>query len=164
MWRRLSHQLRTIPLARSNPKPVGFVVGSSAVPKNLHRSAFVMSRHLSATITVDDVMPIATGHEREELQAALTGKDVLEINYPSGPYGTKLVYLMKKIMLVIQERRCPECLSCFCTARHHSTVNNSTKAFTCLKNLLWSSLIMTKELWDALELKARTNTTLFGSG
>ncbi|XP_073040112.1 cytochrome c oxidase subunit 5b-1, mitochondrial-like isoform X4 [Primulina eburnea] len=89
MWRRLSHQLRTIPLARSNPKPVGFVVGSSAVPKNLHRSAFVMSRHLSATITVDDVMPIATGHEREELQAALTGKDVLEINYPSGPYGTK---------------------------------------------------------------------------
>ncbi|XP_073271710.1 putative cytochrome c oxidase subunit 5b-like isoform X1 [Primulina huaijiensis] len=93
MWRRLSHQLRTLPLARSNPKPVRFVVGSSAVPTNLHRSAAFMSRHLSTapstTITFDDVMPIATGHEREELQAALTGKDVLEINYPSGPYGTK---------------------------------------------------------------------------
>ncbi|XP_075512605.1 cytochrome c oxidase subunit 5b-1, mitochondrial-like [Primulina tabacum] len=34
-------------------------------------------------------MPIATVHEREELQAAITGKDVLEINYPSGPFGTK---------------------------------------------------------------------------
>uniref|UniRef100_A0A803LEG9 Cytochrome c oxidase subunit Vb n=2 Tax=Chenopodium quinoa TaxID=63459 RepID=A0A803LEG9_CHEQI len=34
-------------------------------------------------------MPIATGHEREELEAELQGKDILEINHPSGPFGTK---------------------------------------------------------------------------
>lgn len=34
-------------------------------------------------------MPIATGHEREELEAELQGKDVLAINYPVGPFGTK---------------------------------------------------------------------------
>ncbi|XP_073143805.1 cytochrome c oxidase subunit 5b-2, mitochondrial-like [Henckelia pumila] len=93
MWRRLSHQLRSLPLTRSNPKPLPFVVRSSTVPTSLPRSSAVISRHFSnapaATISVDDVMPIATGHEREELQAVLTGKDVLEINYPSGPYGTK---------------------------------------------------------------------------
>ncbi|XP_050268488.1 cytochrome c oxidase subunit 5b-2, mitochondrial-like isoform X5 [Quercus robur] len=38
---------------------------------------------------VEDVMPIATGHEREELEAALQGRNVLEINYPVGPFGTK---------------------------------------------------------------------------
>ncbi|XP_057957904.1 cytochrome c oxidase subunit 5b-1, mitochondrial-like isoform X2 [Malania oleifera] len=38
---------------------------------------------------VDDIMPIATGHEREELAAELEGKNILEINYPVGPFGTK---------------------------------------------------------------------------
>lgn len=38
---------------------------------------------------VEDVMPIATGHEREELEAELEGRDILEINYPVGPFGTK---------------------------------------------------------------------------
>lgn len=34
-------------------------------------------------------MPIATGHEREEIAAELEGRNVLEINYPVGPFGTK---------------------------------------------------------------------------
>lgn len=34
-----------------------------------------------ATITVDNVMPIATGHEREELQAALTVSILLKSAY-----------------------------------------------------------------------------------
>ncbi|XP_062163140.1 cytochrome c oxidase subunit 5b-2, mitochondrial-like [Alnus glutinosa] len=38
---------------------------------------------------VEDVIPIATGHEREELEAVLEGKNILEINYPAGPFGTK---------------------------------------------------------------------------
>ncbi|KAK4745969.1 hypothetical protein SAY87_012281 [Trapa incisa] len=38
---------------------------------------------------VEDVMPIATGHEREELEAELEGRDLLDINYPVGPFGTK---------------------------------------------------------------------------
>ncbi|XP_042968123.1 cytochrome c oxidase subunit 5b-2, mitochondrial-like isoform X1 [Carya illinoinensis] len=38
---------------------------------------------------VEDVMPIATGHEREELQAELEGRKVLDIDHPDGPFGTK---------------------------------------------------------------------------
>ncbi|KAK8353051.1 hypothetical protein V6Z11_A05G132700 [Gossypium hirsutum] len=39
---------------------------------------------------VEDVMPIATGHEREELAAELEGKKILEdVNNPVGPFGTK---------------------------------------------------------------------------
>ncbi|XP_074285602.1 cytochrome c oxidase subunit 5b-1, mitochondrial-like [Silene latifolia] len=41
------------------------------------------------TSKVEDVMPIATGHEREELEAELEGRDILEINHPEGPFGTK---------------------------------------------------------------------------
>ncbi|MBA0598574.1 hypothetical protein Gorai_008331, partial [Gossypium raimondii] len=40
--------------------------------------------------TVEDVMPIATGHEREELEVELQGKKILEdVNNPVGPFGTK---------------------------------------------------------------------------
>ncbi|KAI8001649.1 hypothetical protein LOK49_LG09G01789 [Camellia lanceoleosa] len=45
---------------------------------------------------VVDVMPIATGHEREELEAELEGRNVLEMNYPVGPFGTKLHYRISK--------------------------------------------------------------------
>nr|KYP59588.1 hypothetical protein KK1_015024 [Cajanus cajan] len=38
---------------------------------------------------VEDIVPIATGHEREEIQADLEGRDILEINHPEGPFGTK---------------------------------------------------------------------------
>jgi len=34
-------------------------------------------------------MPIATGHEREELEAELQGRKILDIDYPDGPFGTK---------------------------------------------------------------------------
>ncbi|KAK4796079.1 hypothetical protein SAY86_028405 [Trapa natans] len=43
---------------------------------------------------VEDVMPIATGHEREELEAELEGRDLLDINYPVGPFGTKRMSMM----------------------------------------------------------------------
>ncbi|KAK3026099.1 hypothetical protein RJ639_040771 [Escallonia herrerae] len=38
---------------------------------------------------VEEVMPIATGHEREELEAELEGRKILDIDYPVGPFGTK---------------------------------------------------------------------------
>ncbi|CAL5210628.1 unnamed protein product [Lathyrus oleraceus] len=38
---------------------------------------------------VEDIVPIATGHEREELQAQIEGRDILEIDHPEGPFGTK---------------------------------------------------------------------------
>ncbi|KAI9108004.1 hypothetical protein K1719_020877 [Acacia pycnantha] len=39
--------------------------------------------------TIEDIIPIATGHEREEIEADLQGKNLLDINYPEGPFGTK---------------------------------------------------------------------------
>ncbi|KAF9621339.1 hypothetical protein IFM89_019425 [Coptis chinensis] len=38
---------------------------------------------------VEDFMPIATGHEKVELVAQILGRDLLEINHPVGPFGTK---------------------------------------------------------------------------
>ncbi|KAA8525378.1 hypothetical protein F0562_007204 [Nyssa sinensis] len=38
---------------------------------------------------IEHLMPIATGHEREELEAELEGRNILEINNPVGPFGTK---------------------------------------------------------------------------
>ncbi|KAL3655490.1 Cytochrome c oxidase subunit 5b-1, mitochondrial [Castilleja foliolosa] len=95
MWRRLGTQARTIGAARCAATPARCAVGSTA-PTNILRSSSAISRHLSTvsvgnttTIKVQDIMPIATGHEREELEAALKGKDLLEIDYPEGPFGTK---------------------------------------------------------------------------
>src|SRR5574340_100634 len=71
------------------------VAASSHVSPSPYVSLF--TRHFSAEAAVDaglkknveDVMPIATGHEREELEAALEGRDILDINNPVGPFGTK---------------------------------------------------------------------------
>uniref|UniRef100_A0A0D9YBM4 Uncharacterized protein n=1 Tax=Oryza glumipatula TaxID=40148 RepID=A0A0D9YBM4_9ORYZ len=40
--------------------------------------------------TVEDVMPIATGLEREELAAELKGEKRFDMDPPVGPFGTKL--------------------------------------------------------------------------
>nr|XP_009595197.1 putative cytochrome c oxidase subunit 5b-like [Nicotiana tomentosiformis] len=50
---------------------------------------FSHSEFLSKNKRVEDLMPIATGHEREELEAELQGRDILEMDYPVGPFGTK---------------------------------------------------------------------------
>ncbi|KAK4428038.1 Cytochrome c oxidase subunitb-1, mitochondrial [Sesamum alatum] len=94
MFRRLAIQLRNLAPPRSLPTATPFAVGSSRAPENVLRAYPVFSRHFTTasgnvTKRVEDVMPIATGHEREELEAELQGKDLLEINYPSGPFGTK---------------------------------------------------------------------------
>ncbi|GFP99698.1 cytochrome c oxidase subunit 5b-2 mitochondrial [Phtheirospermum japonicum] len=95
MWRRLATQARTIGPARCASTPARCAVGSSSALANVLRSSPAISRLFSTasgnttTIKVQDIMPIATGHEREELEAALKGKDLLEIDYPEGPFGTK---------------------------------------------------------------------------
>ncbi|RVW58509.1 Cytochrome c oxidase subunit 5b-2, mitochondrial [Vitis vinifera] len=38
---------------------------------------------------VEEVMPIATGQEREELEVALEGRDILDADHPVGLFGTK---------------------------------------------------------------------------
>ncbi|KAI3921132.1 hypothetical protein MKX01_036111 [Papaver californicum] len=68
---------------------------SSTTVSPFQKTAPLFSQHPDTTIlskwkkTVEDVMPIATGHEREEIEAALQGRNLLERNYPEGPFGTK---------------------------------------------------------------------------
>ncbi|CAI9753652.1 unnamed protein product [Fraxinus pennsylvanica] len=94
MWRRLFFQHRTLAPIRSTPRPRRFTSSPAQAP--VRQSFPITCRQFSAesgNVTtkkrVEDVMPIATGHEHEELAAELEGKDLLEINYPAGPFGTK---------------------------------------------------------------------------
>ncbi|XP_021736754.1 cytochrome c oxidase subunit 5b-1, mitochondrial-like isoform X2 [Chenopodium quinoa] len=102
MWRRLvfSH-LKSLSSSSSSSSSAIVKPSFSSLSHRLpaatsavRSSSFLLSRrHFSAEAVsktkVEDVMPIATGHEREELEAELQGKDILEINHPSGPFGTK---------------------------------------------------------------------------
>ncbi|CAI9286421.1 unnamed protein product [Lactuca saligna] len=87
MWRRASAKILAL---RSVARP-NRIVTSSLSPATLRPSATVIARHYSGSVSkkVEDVMPIATGHEREELEAELEGRDILDINFPEGPFGTK---------------------------------------------------------------------------
>ena len=103
MWRRASNQLqKTLIRCRSDLKLNRSV--SDRIPRNhlpssstsIRPSSYLFSRHFSTDSDilkgkkkVEDVMPIATGHEREELEASLEGRDILDINHPVGPFGTK---------------------------------------------------------------------------
>ncbi|CAA2952878.1 cytochrome c oxidase subunit 5b-like [Olea europaea subsp. europaea] len=94
MWRRLFFKLRTSAPIRSTPRNTQRT--SSPVQAPVRQSFPIICRQFSAesgNVTakkrVEDVMPIATGHEREELAAELEGKDLLEINHPAGPFGSK---------------------------------------------------------------------------
>ncbi|CAN8270192.1 unnamed protein product [Cochlearia groenlandica] len=107
MWRRIvSSHLKTLAAdvsvsasprrsAAAAASPVGsyLSVNKSAITA----SSFVVSRRFSADSekttpvkkNAEDVMPIATGHEKEEIEAELEGRKLLDINFPEGPFGTK---------------------------------------------------------------------------
>ncbi|XAR67753.1 Cytochrome-c oxidase [Bertholletia excelsa] len=95
MWRRLA-QLRTVASGRSASQLNHLATRKSSPSSSTYRpTAAIFSRYLasdsSASVTkkkAEDVMPIATGHEREELEAELEGRRLLDINYPVGPFGT----------------------------------------------------------------------------
>ncbi|XP_043701475.1 cytochrome c oxidase subunit 5b-2, mitochondrial-like [Telopea speciosissima] len=109
MWRRASSHLQTLVPWRSGLNLNRSVTAgektlrnraltSGPSPSAFQRTAPLFSNQATSdsdTILskekkrVEDVMPIATGHEREELQAELEGRKVLDIDYPEGPYGTK---------------------------------------------------------------------------
>ncbi|KAA8541878.1 hypothetical protein F0562_023030 [Nyssa sinensis] len=102
MWRRLSTQLRTLAACRSTSKLNRFVAGNvssspSPLPTPFRPAVTLISRHFASDSAenlvskkrVEDVMPIATGHEREELEAELEGRKVLDIDFPEGPFGTQ---------------------------------------------------------------------------
>ncbi|KAF3647146.1 Cytochrome c oxidase subunit 5b-1, mitochondrial [Capsicum annuum] len=91
MWRRLSSQFPTL---RSAAKSNRLSAATLSSPANLRPTVPFIARYFSTATggvvkKVEDVMPIATGHEREELEAELQGKDILGINFPEGPFGTK---------------------------------------------------------------------------
>ncbi|CAH8327402.1 unnamed protein product [Eruca vesicaria subsp. sativa] len=101
MWRRIvSSHLKTLAadIAAASPRRS---IATTARPVRLHLAAnpansSVIPRCFSSesveTIAkkkVEDVMPIATGHEKEELEAELEGRRLLDIDFPEGPFGTK---------------------------------------------------------------------------
>ncbi|PRQ26806.1 putative cytochrome-c oxidase [Rosa chinensis] len=99
MWRRVvscstSAQFQAVGSCRSSPSlnlTRRFLISSASTPST--PPPFQRSPNLSSPASglkkVEDIMPIATGHEREELQAELQGRDILEVNHPVGPFGTK---------------------------------------------------------------------------
>ncbi|CAL9220983.1 unnamed protein product [Arabidopsis halleri] len=105
MWRRIvSSQLKTLAadVVAASPRrslaatvrPVGFYLAANR--SAISASSFVIPRHFSsesvetpAKKKVEDVMPIATGHEKEELEAELEGRRLDDIDFPEGPFGTK---------------------------------------------------------------------------
>ncbi|KAK9149709.1 hypothetical protein Scep_008466 [Stephania cephalantha] len=113
MWRRLSAHLQTLaPPQRWRPslKPSmaphrSLFTSSSSSSSSLSPSfqrpsaaplAPTLFRRISSDSvaankgkTVEDVMPIATGHEREEIEAEIQGRDLYAIDNPAGPFGTK---------------------------------------------------------------------------
>ncbi|XP_076889447.1 cytochrome c oxidase subunit 5b-1, mitochondrial-like [Bidens hawaiensis] len=85
MWKRASSKLLSLRSATriTTPTPSPLTLRPTA-------TTFII-RDYSDNVPkkVEDVMPIATGHEREELEAELQGRDILDINFPEGPFGTK---------------------------------------------------------------------------
>ncbi|KAM7471693.1 hypothetical protein LguiA_009876 [Lonicera macranthoides] len=97
MWRRLSTQLRSLTSSRSASTPYRYIAAGDISPSPLRSAVSLFSRQFTATFEsvvskkrVEDVVPIATGHEREELEAELQGRNILDINFPEGPFGTKV--------------------------------------------------------------------------
>ncbi|KDP37132.1 hypothetical protein JCGZ_06188 [Jatropha curcas] len=96
MWRRaVSSQLKTLASCRSAAAAARFaspnrsIISPSPSASLFHRYFNADAASGSVGKRVEDIMPIATGSEREELEAELQGKDILEINHPVGPFGTK---------------------------------------------------------------------------
>ncbi|XP_023528417.1 cytochrome c oxidase subunit 5b-1, mitochondrial-like [Cucurbita pepo subsp. pepo] len=104
MWRRLlASQLKSLKSLPSSSTPASAPLGciskatrlgaashvSPSAPVSLFARYYASDSAGTGVKKVEDVMPIATGHEREELEASLQGKDILDINHPVGPFGTK---------------------------------------------------------------------------
>ncbi|KAJ6847049.1 putative cytochrome c oxidase subunit 5b-like [Iris pallida] len=97
MWRRAlsssssSSRLQTLAPWRSQTlisRPFSSSITRS--PRPFHTRPF-SSDSDKGTIKkkVEDVLPIATGHEREEIEAELEGKKRFDMDAPEGPFGTK---------------------------------------------------------------------------
>nr|CAD1842955.1 unnamed protein product [Ananas comosus var. bracteatus] len=89
MWRRVSTQLRPLLPWRSRLN-----TGASSALRSapLQRTAPLFFSTLDSATPkkrVEDVMPIATGLEREEIEAELQGRKRFDMDAPVGPFGSK---------------------------------------------------------------------------
>ncbi|CAD6237879.1 unnamed protein product [Miscanthus lutarioriparius] len=96
MWRRLhtlAPALRRATAAAAAGDPAAPASSAArAAPLSSVASAFRRTSPLLSEdkpARVEDVMPIATGLEREELEAELQGKKRFDMDPPVGPFGTK---------------------------------------------------------------------------
>ncbi|KAF3780670.1 Cytochrome c oxidase subunit 5b-2 [Nymphaea thermarum] len=119
MWRRLSVSLKSVAAATSRRSglllpsaPPSYLtrrsdgglfrlvsassssfssLGSAPSPSSRGIPPFLANQTTSAVenVPVEDIMPIATGHEREELEAELEGKKRFDMDAPTAPFGTK---------------------------------------------------------------------------
>ncbi|GJN18403.1 hypothetical protein PR202_gb05563 [Eleusine coracana subsp. coracana] len=94
MWRRLRNlapALQRAAAAAAAPAASSSVVARAAPISSaataFHRTSSLLSG--DKPVRVEDVMPIATGLEREELEAELQGKKRFDMDPPVGPFGTK---------------------------------------------------------------------------
>ncbi|KAK7381605.1 hypothetical protein VNO80_00151 [Phaseolus coccineus] len=88
----LYSHLKTLAAASSSSLTPRSASAAARFPALSRSSRYFSTQSEDATAIkkkVEDIMPIATGHEREELQAELEGRDILEIDHPEGPFGTK---------------------------------------------------------------------------
>ncbi|VAH77492.1 unnamed protein product [Triticum turgidum subsp. durum] len=130
MWRRLQTLApalrRAAAAAGAAPSPASARAAplSTAVAA-FRRTGLLLSADKPAAsgTSVEDVMPIATGLEREELEAELQGKKRFDMDPPVGPFGTPAViesYFDKRIHDVVwfwlkkdEPHECPVCSQYF---------------------------------------------------
>ncbi|XP_019458411.1 PREDICTED: putative cytochrome c oxidase subunit 5b-like [Lupinus angustifolius] len=95
MWRKLfSSNLKSLSITTSHLRSASAAfrfVDTATPPSSSSFVARFLTTQSGGEIKkrVEDVVPIATGHEREEIQAELQGRNILEIDHPEGPFGTK---------------------------------------------------------------------------
>ncbi|KAK7261897.1 hypothetical protein RIF29_28222 [Crotalaria pallida] len=92
MYRRLLSSLSNLKsLTSSHPRSALRFAAANPPPSSSSFLIRTLTTQSGGSIKkrVEDVMPIATGHEREEIQAELQGRNILEIDHPEGPFGTK---------------------------------------------------------------------------
>ncbi|KAG2609316.1 hypothetical protein PVAP13_4KG028900 [Panicum virgatum] len=90
MWKRATSLL--LRYHRSALAPRSPAASAAAAPGPCRTPAPLFFSTLDAAGTrtrVEDVMPIATGLEREEIEAELQGKKRFDMDAPVGPFGTK---------------------------------------------------------------------------
>ncbi|XXG55980.1 hypothetical protein AAC387_Pa03g3521 [Persea americana] len=98
MWRRVSAQLQTLaPSWRSSLNLLRSNGRSSIRNPSFLASSSSSSSLFSTSVSdssigkkrVENIMLIATGHEREELEAEIEGRKRFDMDAPVGPFGTK---------------------------------------------------------------------------